>query len=455
MAKRRLLALLTCLPGEPRSLWDRVKREPRRPTALHMKDFLEHLRWLQEQNVAAGALATLPDSKVKQFAAEARSLDLASLNDMPERKRLTLTAALISQQVARALDDVAEMFIRQVQKMHHKAREALDVYRAAHAEQIDALVARLRDIALAYKGPGTREERFTAIEALLAGDADGILAHCEAYEALAGNNYLPFLPKFYSARRSALLPFLESVPLISTTHDRAVTQAIAFLLQHRASHSHWLPTGHQATPAEAVSEPTGAVDLSFVSDKWWRLVTGRKDRAAVVTRVERRFFELCVFSQIMGELKSGDLCIPGSGQFSDYRNQLISEEDYARGVALYGQQAGIPVEGRAFTERLRAPLEAAASQADKGFPDNEYLHIENGVPVLKRLRRRPDPQGLQTMERLLKERMTPVDITLMPSPTPSTGSTGRGTSARSRVTRPSSTSRASAISSPPSATAAT
>jgi hypothetical protein len=124
------------------------------------------------------------------------SLDLASLNDMPERKRLTLTAALISQQVARALDDVAEMFIRQVQKMHNKAREALDVYRAAHAEQIDALVARLRDIALAYKGPGTREDRLTAIEALLAGDADDILAHCEAYEALAGNNYLPFLPKF-------------------------------------------------------------------------------------------------------------------------------------------------------------------------------------------------------------------------------------------------------------------
>jgi TnpA family transposase len=410
LAKQQLLALLMRPPGEPRSLWDRVKREPKRPTAPHMKDFLEHLRWLQEQNVAAVALATLPDAKVKQFAAEARSLDLASLNDMPERKRLTLTAALISRQVARALDDVAEMFIRQVQKMHNKAREALDIYRAAHTEQTDALIARLRDITRAYQGPGTREERLTAIEALIAPDADDILAHCEAYEAVAGNNYLPFLPKFYSARRSALFLFLESVSLVSTTHDRTVTEAIAFLLRHRASRSHWLPIGHPAMPADDTSEPTGAVDLSFVSDKWWRLVTGQKDRVAAVTRVERRFFELCVFSQIMGELKSGDLCIPGSGQFSDYRSQLISEEDYARGVALYGQQAGIPVEGGAFTERLRAQLEAAANQADQGFPDNEHLHIENGVPVLKRLRRRPDPQGLQTLERLLKERMTPVDI---------------------------------------------
>ena len=52
-------------------------------------------------------------------------------------------------EVARSLDDAAEMFIRQVQKMHNKASDALVIYRAAHAERTDALVARLREIALA------------------------------------------------------------------------------------------------------------------------------------------------------------------------------------------------------------------------------------------------------------------------------------------------------------------
>ena len=91
---------------------------------------------------------------------------------MPERKRLTLVAALILKQVARSLDDAAEMFIRQVQKMHNKASDALVIYRAAHAERTDALVARLREIALAYKAEGTREQRLAAIEMLLAADAD-------------------------------------------------------------------------------------------------------------------------------------------------------------------------------------------------------------------------------------------------------------------------------------------
>ena len=31
--------------------------------------------------------------------------------------------------------------------------------------------------------------------------------------------------------------------------------------------------------------------------------------------VDRRFFELCVFTQVMIELKSGDLCIPGSDTY--------------------------------------------------------------------------------------------------------------------------------------------
>jgi hypothetical protein len=40
-----------------------VKREP---TVPNITDFLEHLRWPQEQNVAASAFASIPNAKVKQ-----------------------------------------------------------------------------------------------------------------------------------------------------------------------------------------------------------------------------------------------------------------------------------------------------------------------------------------------------------------------------------------------------
>src|SRR5580693_3625796 len=193
-ARQRLLAILSRPAGEPHSLWDQVKREPKRSTVPQFKDFLDHLHWLQQQNVAASAFAEIPEAKIRQFAAEARSLDLTSLNDMPERKRLTLAGALILKQVARALDDVTDMFIRQVNKMHHKAEEALMQYQVAHADRTDALIAVLRDITLAYKAEGSREERLALIETLLEKDADQILAQCMAHEAVAGNKYLSFFP---------------------------------------------------------------------------------------------------------------------------------------------------------------------------------------------------------------------------------------------------------------------
>jgi hypothetical protein len=117
-----------------------------------------------------------------------------------------------------------------------------------------------------------------------------------------------------------------------------------------------------------------------------------------------------VFSQILLELKSGDLCIPGSDRFSDYRRQLVSREEYAREITRYGEQAGIPIEGQTFTAQLWAQLEAAAQRANDGFPTNTYVRLEPGEPVLTRLRRQPDPAGLRRLEQRLKERMSPVEI---------------------------------------------
>ena len=72
-ARHRLLAILSRPLGES-PLWDQVKREPKPSTVPQLKDFMDHLRWLQEQNVAASAFQEIPETKIRQVAAEARSL---------------------------------------------------------------------------------------------------------------------------------------------------------------------------------------------------------------------------------------------------------------------------------------------------------------------------------------------------------------------------------------------
>ncbi len=392
------LKLLFESPGrQSKSAWDNLKKEPNKPTVRNLQDFLRHLSVLLEHDLRSEAFGQIADVKVNQFAAEARSLDVASMRDFAEPKRLTLAAALVLVQVGRAYDDVADMFIRLVQRMHAKAKEALRIYREEKAAETDELVNTLRAISVAYKADDTELNRLAAIGLVFDDRVDEIIERCEKHATLAGNNYLPLLPSFYKGQRPVLLSFLENVGLLSTSQDQSILSAIKFILQNKTSRAEWL-----TAPSD--------LDLSFVSDKWMPLVTGNKNPAALFDKVHRRNLELCIFTEVMNELKSGDLCIPRGDKYRDYREQLISWEQFYRDIALYGEQSGIQTEPKLLVATLQSQLQAAAQKADEGFPSNEYLSIENGEPLLKRLTAAPIPPGLQSFEESLKQYMKQNDV---------------------------------------------
>ena len=405
--RQRLATLLVVPEGASRSGWDQVKSEALRPSPQRMRKFLAHLNWLRAQ-AAEGVFTGIPDQKIRHFAAEAQSLNAADLSRMVEMRRLSLIAALLHRQRARGLDDVAEMFVRLTQRMHNKAKDALEEHRARHAEETDALIARLREAVLVCRDETDREARLAALEGLLLPEAATILAQCAAHAALAGNNYLPLLARFYKGQRAAFLRFLEHAAPVSTSQDRSVEKAIAFLLAHRA-HRHPKLRIIVEKACEGGHVPCRVLDLSFVGEKWWSLLTGQATREPGPIEVDRRYFEICLFTQVVNELKSGDLCIPGSEEYGDYRDQLISWEEYQRDVAAYTEQAGVPADAKAFVAGLKAQLTETAATVDRTFPENEHVEIVGGEPVIKRLRAK-EMEGSERLERLLKERMTPIGI---------------------------------------------
>ena len=395
--KEGLRALFERSERHSKTAWDNLKREPKKPTVRHVQEFIKHLQVLLQHDLRAEAFAGIPDMKVSQFAAEARSLDVASMRDFAEPKRLTLAAALVSVQVGRAFDDVTDMYIRLVQRMHSRARDALNQYRIDKAAETDALVATLHSVSLAYKTEGNEVDRIVAIGAVIEHKLDSIIEQCEKHALLAGSNYLPLLSKFYKSQRAVLLSFLDNVELVSTSQDQSLITAVKFVLNHKVSRAEWL-----TVPAD--------IDLSFVSDKWMQLVTGHKNPNALFDKVHRRNFELCIFTQVMNELKSGDLCIPLSDKYRDYRDQLISWAEHEEGIALFAEQAGIDSDPKRFVEGLQKELKQAAAKADQGFPSNEYLSIENGEPVLKRLAATQVPPGLESFEATIKQYMKENDV---------------------------------------------
>jgi Domain of unknown function (DUF4158)/Tn3 transposase DDE domain len=388
-----------------RTPWNELKADAANPTLSHLRDLVVRQRWLATQVIGTAALANVLAVKVQHFADEARTLDAARMQALEPYKRATLAVALISIQAARALDDLGEMFVRRMQHIHNAAKLALERYRAATVERTDGLVTTLHELLLAHQEEGTIDQRFSAMDALIAPRREELLEACEAHLAHAGSNFFPFIWRAYKSHRATLFGLLDALPLRTTSQDTSVEEALRFLQAHSGRTGEWLLTTRteRMGPSQAAQVPL--LDLSWVPDGWWRLITDESRRDQFPNRVHRRHFEACVFSQLMLELKAGDLCIIGGEAFADYREQLVSWETYHEQVAEYGTTAGVPVDGPTFVGHVRDWLAGIAQATDEALPTNKLVRIENGEPIITRPPRKTESSSVRDLEARLAEHM--------------------------------------------------
>jgi TnpA family transposase len=356
------------------------------------------------ENISMASLGKVASGIFIRFADEARALHMTHMNRHREAKRATLVVALIRVCTAQALDDLAEMCLRLMQKMHQKAKEALDAYRHEHQAQTDALISLLSELVGGWQKSETTEEQLKMLSVFIGEDADKILEQCDAHLAYAGNNSLPFLLPLLRTHRQLFFDILEFLQPKSTSTDKALEHAMAFVLRHRHAKADRLSIIKDGPDAKAM------LDISWIPPRWWQAVTGKHRRDVPVLTVDRKSLELCVLSCAVTDLKSCDLYIEGSEQCSDYRDQLVTWEEYAQFAPAYCSQVGISPDPETFVQELQTWLTETIRATDAAFPTNTCLSIQEGEPVLRKLEKQPEPEGVACIDRLLSERMPACSI---------------------------------------------
>ncbi len=140
------------------------------------------------------------------------------------------------------------------------------------------------------------------------GDVQGLLEKAEKLASYNGNNYFPLLWQFYHSHRRALFRLVRLLDIRSTTQDRTVRAALTFLVEHEPHRGKYLPN---------------SIDLSFAKEQWQRTIYVRRKNQVML---DRRHLEVCIFTHVAAELKTGDFCVVGSEQFADDREQLLPWE---------------------------------------------------------------------------------------------------------------------------------
>jgi TnpA family transposase len=333
----------------------------------------------------------IPLAKIRHFAAQAKVLDAQGLRDYLAPKRYTLLLSLIYRTQISTRDNLGTMLMKRMGNLHNSGKVELERVKEKHREKTENLVATLTDVLQTLEDEPKDEQAGRLVKKAIAakGDIRKLLEDCEAVSSYNGNNYLPLILKFFRQYRSKLFQLVESLEFSSTSEDTSVVSALNFIMEHRNRKSNWLPD---------------EVDLSFASELWKRTIRAREGTG---WKIHRRHLEVCVFSYLPKELKSGDICVRDSDEYADYREQLLSWDECQPMLQDYCSEMRFPENGPDFVHQLKGWMLQKSREVDENFPDKQHAVeiTEEGEPVLKKVKAKEPSDFMEQLETLIQERM--------------------------------------------------
>lgn len=376
------------------SEYNDLKKSSRRPTRKHLEMLVDHLEWLESFGGVDAMLRGVQETKVRHFAAQAMAYDVSELRECAEAKRYTLLVALIQRMQVRARDQLTEMFLRRVATIHKRAKEELEQIQFGQRNQIEQLIGTLDGVLAILSAEPDNALAGGRIRDYLAptGGAEKIRDTCAQVQATSGNNYLPLVWKHFRSHRSILFRLAHLLDIRPTTQDSALVDALALIKHYQDKHRiDWIEDG---------------IDLSFASERWRKLLREGNGEGFGLG-VSRRGLEICVFSYVAEELRSGDLCVASSEEFADYREQLLPWEECEALLPAYCDKIGLPQDAASFTVQLRDWLTDTARCLDHKFPEcrGDVALNAQGEPVLRKPVAREIPASAVSLQNVLTQRM--------------------------------------------------
>ncbi|WP_369305163.1 Tn3 family transposase (plasmid) [Yersinia ruckeri] len=401
------LDTLFIVGDDPRrvSKWNDLKQDPARPTVYGMRDLLARFALLTDLAGYNHAIKTIPVVKVSQWALEGNSLDAASMADLAPAKRYAITLAVIRQRLGVVTDDLCDIFCKQMNKVSRAAEAELQQYLNDNQGKTDEILRRYALLNAVLDFAESEDNQLKIIRETVSSRPD-LCEFSRFHIEFGGKNECRFMLKTFSQRRAELLRILSTLNFASTSQDTSFERALTLMLSQRRCRGEWIMLKNGAETVLSLS------DLSWVPDKWWKLITGDQQRRAP-EQISRRQFEVCVCTQMVRELKSGDLCVIGANVYADYRDELVPLDECAETRETYSQEVGLPLETIPFVDHVRDLLTAAAQKADDFYPDNAFFQIINGKPRLAKLKKKPVPDGFKALNIAVGKKLDKLGLSLL------------------------------------------
>ena len=220
----------------------------------------------------------------------------------PTRRYATLVAVLLDIR-ATLIDEIIDMHDRFMGTLFSKAKRDHAEHFHQSGKAINdkvRLLSRIGRALLDAKQSGS--DPFAAIEAIIPWDVfSKSISDAETLAQPEDFDYLPLVGDGFNQLRRYTPILLESLTMRAAPAARDLLEGVEILKDMNERQA-------RKVPEEA--------PISFVRKRWQNLVRTEDG-------LDRRFYELCVLSELKNSLRSGDIWVQGSRQFKDFEEYLL------------------------------------------------------------------------------------------------------------------------------------
>ena len=388
------------------TLWHKLKEEPKRPSINGFTRFYQHSKWVRGLSDGIGPLPELPEAKRYQLVMEAKAYTRDKICSIQRRKSIALAALLVNEQAYYSTDCLVGLFIREIRRVHNRARSDLSDFQKASIDESEKLISMLFDVATARSLESSLEEQMHRIDRALLNDPETVALRCDRLVHHGLTSHLPFLKRRYTGRtRRTLLNCLTLLEIDHTAHGGDLLACLDMIVRCKDKNLATLAVN-------AIDSPRGGdtTAIDWIGQRWSSVLYKDQGPNKINRMMDAKVFEIAVLSEVAKRFQSGDLFVDNSTKYDDYRKHLISWEQYNESVAEYAAEVGLSRFPLVFTKRLKKRFQATARRVDRRFPKDGSVEFAADHIHLRRPKAAERPEAMERFDAAISDAMPPVNI---------------------------------------------
>ena len=321
-----------------------LRQSPAAANAKHLLEHIDRLKVIESLQLPDNLEKLVHQNRLLKLAREGGQMTAQHLNDLEINRRHATLVAVILEAKATVIDEIVDLHDRVIGSLFNHAKNSHQKQFHRSGKAINEKVRMYWRIGVALlEAKQSGEDPFSAIESIIPwDDFTQSIVEAESLSQSESFDYLHLIADKYSQVRRYAPALLEALQLKAAPAAKEILQAVNILKQMNADNSRKLPA----------DVPTG-----FVRKRWETLIF-KEDG------LDRKFYELCVFSELKNVLRSGDIWVKGSRQFKDFEDYLIPTDKFR----VLKKESKVPV---SINTNLNEYLEQRVSLL------NEQLEIVN------------------------------------------------------------------------------